>query len=205
MHYDTRQINFWEVSLVLLNFMWPFLPPNASDSCEVYLICVHHSCNKIPSSSVSFNIRSAHPALIYRSVTADFMNNPKFESTQFFVPLCKTLWNTILGTRSCKLWWAVTNLTRQPYPILMFAVGQLFGACPHFYLPYLAVPEGLADRRICSIRTVEIVLQCYDEFALCHPNDTQCFVFYVCEVYCCSEWSMRKQICTWVLKNSLSW
>jgi len=67
---------------MLLNFMWPFLSSDVSDSCEVDLICVHHSPKEIPSSSILFNIRSAHSALMYRTVTVDFMNSLKFKSTQ---------------------------------------------------------------------------------------------------------------------------
>jgi len=63
---------------MLLNFMWPFLFPDASNSFEVDLIYVyvHHSRKEI-----LFNIRSAHSALMYRTVTVDFMNNFMFEST----------------------------------------------------------------------------------------------------------------------------
>jgi len=67
---------------MLLNFMWPFLSPDASDSFEVDLIYVHHSPKEIPSSTILFNIISAHSALMYHTVTVDFMNNLMFKSTQ---------------------------------------------------------------------------------------------------------------------------
>ena len=105
MHSATEHINFREVSIMLPNFMRPFLSPDASYSFEVD-IYVHHSPKEIPSSTVLFNIRYAHSALVYCWL------HEQFEVRKYtaFVPLCNTLWITILGTRSCKLRRAVAYL-----------------------------------------------------------------------------------------------
>lgn len=145
MHYATEHINFWEVSVMLLNFMWPFLSPDASDSFVVE-IYVRHSPKEIPSSTIRFNIRSAHSALMY-------WLHEQFEVRKYaaFVPLCKILWIAIVGTRSCELRRAVahseTTLTRKLYHILTPTVGQVFGACPHYTCVTVVEPvsDGLAS------------------------------------------------------------